>query len=83
MVHRCANWIFSTDGTTFRHPDAPAIARLLPSGHQPRPMLGVNVPSASNCWWDDDSWRGLVSYEPEYGDDIDGLTISFEAARAG
>jgi hypothetical protein len=79
----CPNWLFSTDGTTFRHPDAAAIARLLNWGRQPRPMFGFNVPSQYNRWWDNDSWRGLFGYDVAYGDDTNGLTISFEPAPPG
>ena len=80
---RCPCWLFSTDGTTFRHPDAAAIARLLNWGRQPRPMFGFNVPSQYNRWWDNDTWRGLFDYDVQYGDHTDGLTISFEPAPPG
>jgi hypothetical protein len=80
---RCPSWLFSTDGTTFRHPDAPAIARLLNWGRQPRPTLGFNVPSPYNRWWDNDTWRGLFGYDVKYGDDTNGLTIRFDPAPPG
>ena len=80
---RCPYWLFSTDGTTFRHPDAPAIARLLNWSRQPQPTLGFNVPSRYNRWWDNDTWRGLFDYGVEYGDHTDGLTISFNPAPPG
>lgn len=79
----CPNWLFSTDGTTFRHPDAAAIARLLNWGRQPRPMLGFNVPSAFNRWWDNDGWRNLFGYDVTYGDDTNGITMSFKPAPPG
>lgn len=77
----CPYWLFSTDGTTFRHPDAPAIARILHWGRRDRPTLGFNVPSRFNRWWDNDTWRGLFDYDVEYGDDTHGLTVTFEPAR--
>lgn len=79
----CPSWLFSTDGTTFRHPDAAAIARLLNWGRQPRPRLGFNVPSPYNRWWDNEDWRGLFGYEVAYGDEADGLTISFDPSPPG
>ena len=77
----CPSWIFSTDGSTFHHPDAAAIARLLNWGRQPQPRFGFNVSSRYNRWWDNDDWRRLFGYEVEYGDDADGLTVSFEPIR--
>ena len=71
-------WVFSTDGTKFRHPDAIAIARLLVHGRQRDPLLAFNVPSQFNGWWDNDAWRTLVPYHLRYGDPAEGLTLSFE-----
>lgn len=76
----CPYWVFSTDGTTFRHPDAPAVARLLAWGRHARPTLGFNVPSTFNEWWRNEDWRALFDYDVEYGDEIEGLTVSFEPA---
>jgi hypothetical protein len=76
----CPYWAFSTDGTQFRHPDAPAIARLLAFGRHPRPILGFNVPSTFNRWWEKEEWRDLFSYDVEYGDAVDGLTVGFDPA---
>ena len=82
-VVQCPNWLFSTDGTTFRHPDAAAIGRLLTWGRRPRPTLGFNEPSIYNGWWDNDRWRGLFGYDVVYGDAINGLTVSFDPASPG
>jgi hypothetical protein len=71
-------WMFSTDGTLFRHPDAPAIARILRWGRSARPTLGFNVPSTFNRWWDSDTWRSRFDYGVEYGNETDGLTLSFD-----
>jgi hypothetical protein len=78
----CPYWAFCTDGTQFRHPDAAAIARLLAFGRHPRPTLGFNVPSEFNLWWKKPKWRTLFDYEVEYGNAVDGLTVSFEPALA-
>lgn len=76
----CPHWLFSTDGTIFRHPDAPAVARVLNWGRQARPILSFNVPSTYNRWWDNGTWRGLFGYDVTYGDDIDGLTVTLQPA---
>jgi hypothetical protein len=76
----CPYWMFSTDGTKHRHPDPPAIARLLAWGRHARPTLGFNVPSTFNKWWENKEWRDLFDYDVEYGDETDGLTVSFDPA---
>jgi hypothetical protein len=47
------------------------------------PRFGFNVPSPYNRWWDNDHWRRLFDPEVAYGDDADGLTISFEPVPPG
>jgi len=74
----CPLWLFSSDGTTFRHPDAMAIARVLRFGRRANPTLAFNVPSTFNGWWDNDDWRRLFGYQVLYGDATDGLTVSFD-----
>jgi Metallo-beta-lactamase superfamily len=74
----CPLWVFSSDGTTFRHPDPQAIARILLNTKRAHPTLAFNVPSKFNGWWDNDDWRGLFDYEVQYGDAADGITLSFD-----
>lgn len=74
----CPLWVFSSDGTTFRHPDAVAIARIL-RRERPVTRLAFNVPSTFNGWWDNPSWRGLFGYSVVYGDAVDGLTLGPES----
>jgi Metallo-beta-lactamase superfamily len=76
----CPLWVFSSDGTTFRHPDAQAIARILQYGVHPKPTLAFNAPSTFNGWWDNDAWRDLFGYQVRYGTADDGLTVSFTPA---
>lgn len=78
-VH-CPLWVFSSDGTTFRHPDAQAIARILHFGKHKSPTLAFNVPSTFNGWWNNDVWRNLFGYQVRYGTADDGLTVSLTPA---
>lgn len=71
----CSTWLFSTDGTRFRHPDAEAVARVLAFGKRPDPLLAFNVPTRFNGWWDDDEWRARFGYAVTYGDAEEGLTL--------
>jgi hypothetical protein len=76
----CPLWVFSSDGTTFRHPDAQAIARILQFGAHSTPTLAFNVPSTFNGWWNNDVWRELFEYQVRYGTIEDGLTVSLTPA---
>ncbi len=74
----CPLWVFCSDGTQYRHPDAHAIARILNYGVHPDPTLAFNVPSRYSRWWDNDEWRNLFEYQVRYGTVDDGLTVRFE-----
>lgn len=69
-------WLFSTDGTRFKHPDAVAVARVLRSSTAPR-TLCFNVPSTYNDWWSSAAWRTRFDYSTRYGTAQDGLAITF------
>jgi hypothetical protein len=73
----CPLWLFSTDGTQFRHPHKQAVARVILHGGD-RPMLGFNVPSTYNGWWDRSDWRRKFKYRTMYGDAEDGLWLVFD-----
>ncbi|HEY3558897.1 MAG TPA: MBL fold metallo-hydrolase [Kribbella sp.] len=73
----CPTWLFSSDGSIFHHPDAPAVARLLRYGKPPH-TLAFNVSSRFNEFWQNPTWQGLFQYDVQYGDPRDGLTITFE-----
>jgi hypothetical protein len=73
----CPLWVFSSDGTTFRHPDAQAIARILAHGSRAQPTLAFNVPSTFNGWWENPDWRKMFGYDVRYGTAEEGLTIVF------
>jgi hypothetical protein len=71
----CPLWVFSSDGTTFRHPDAIAVSRVVrDSGTQPH--LVFNVPSTFNRWWERPEWQDLFGYTTTYGVEDDGVTVA-------
>lgn len=76
----CPVWVFSSDGTTYRHPDAHAIARILSYGRCPHPELVFNVPTKFSGWWDNDAWQTMFGYDVRYGTAEDGITITLEPA---
>ncbi|MET0072137.1 MAG: hypothetical protein ABW096_19030 [Candidatus Thiodiazotropha sp.] len=78
----CPRFIFSTDGTQFRHPDPVAIARVIRSSVREKPCLCFNVRSKYNGWWDNPEWIDAFNYQVEYGDDEQGCTLSLESASS-
>jgi len=73
----CKNWIISTDGTQFRHPDSEAIARILAYSSESPVNLFFNVESPFNKWWDNPDWQRKYRYSTVYGKDEDGIKIIF------
>jgi beta-lactamase superfamily II metal-dependent hydrolase len=73
----CKRWVFSTDGTQFRHPDAVALARVIHYSNIRPVQLAFNVPSKYNGWWNNDDWQAMYDYKAEYGSSENGLTLSF------
>jgi hypothetical protein len=71
---KCDDWLVSTDGGTFGHPDATAIARILRHSRARSCRLLFNVRSACNEWWGDNDWCRRFDYGAEYGDDVNGYT---------
>jgi hypothetical protein len=72
----CDRWLFSTDGTRFRHPDAVAVARIIAYSPVRDPLLAFNVPSAFNGWWNNEDWKNKFRYKTLYGTKEDGLLIA-------
>jgi hypothetical protein len=70
----CPLWVFSSDGTTFRHPDAIAVSRVIRDAG-PGVELAFNVPSTFNGWWAKPEWQDLFGYTATYGVVDDGLKI--------
>ncbi|CAN5496676.1 hypothetical protein BH10ACT7_BH10ACT7_24670 [soil metagenome] len=75
----CPYWVFSSDGTTFRHPDAVAIARVLQYSGVTRPTLAFNLPSEFNAWWKNPQWRRRFGYSVKFGSRTNGLTVTLDA----
>jgi hypothetical protein len=73
----CPLWVFSSDGTTFRHPDAIAVGRVVRHAGG-RPRMAFNVPSTFNRWWENPGWIDLFGYDVAYGDAEDGITITLD-----
>ena len=73
----CDNWLISTDGTRFKHPDAEAIARVIHFSRTDEPLLLFNVPSKFNKWWENNDWKNLYGYDVEYGKVGTGLILEF------
>ena len=71
----CPLWVFSSDGTTFRHPDAIAVSRVVRDSG-PEPHLVFNVPSTFNQWWERAEWQELFGYTTTYGVEDDGVTVA-------
>lgn len=74
----CDCWLFSTDGTRFKHPDAETIARILKFRTAPEPLLAFNVPSTFNGWWKNKTWTSRFGYKTEYGTELDGWCRKWE-----
>jgi Metallo-beta-lactamase superfamily len=70
----CPLWVFSSDGTTFRHPDAIAVSRVVRDAG-PGVALAFNVPSTFNGWWAKPEWQDLFEFTATYGNVDEGLTI--------
>ena len=73
----CDLWLFSTDGTRFKHPDAEAIARVIHFSSNEKPLLSFNVRSTFNGWWDNPDWKKRFQYETQYGREDPGLVLKF------
>jgi beta-lactamase superfamily II metal-dependent hydrolase len=84
-VITCRDWVVSTNGSKYYHPDAPAIARLLRTRRRPRPRLHFNVPSEFNQWWASPpvgqpvDWTAEFDYSSTTGTKTEGLTCTVEA----
>lgn len=76
----CPLWVISSDGTQFRHPDPQALARVVTGAVATPVTLAFNVPSTYSGWWDDPAWRRAGGYDTRFGDDEEGLVLTFEPA---
>jgi len=71
----CPDYLISTNGDRFHHPDHKAIARILKHGGA-NPCLRFNCRSDENAVWEDEGLRRTHGYRVDYPDGPDaGLTV--------
>jgi hypothetical protein len=61
----CQNYLISTDGTQFKHPDRQAIARVIKYGGQ-NPKLLFNYYRDQNKLWENKAWQHQYCYSVSY-----------------
>lgn len=62
---RCQNFLFSTDGKKFGHPNAETIARVITQA-QPKPKLYFNYLSPINKIWQDSALETKFNYQANF-----------------
>ena len=74
----CRNYLISTDGTGFHHPDNEAIARVIAFGRHgtSRPRLWFNYDSEDNRAWKAAALQQRHAYDTEYAQGKAGLVIT-------
>lgn len=75
---RCLNYLISTDGSSYDHPDPESIARVLVHGASAgRPSVIFNYRSDETDVWDNEAlFKGPHPYEPIYPGDDPGVSLS-------
>lgn len=72
----CRRYLFSTDGTQFRHPDHQAVARVIRFGGD-HPELVFNYRCAATTLWDNHGWKSRYGYCASYPEPgVDGLRVA-------
>jgi hypothetical protein len=61
----CKRYLFSTDGTQFKHPDREAVARVIKFGGQ-QPELLFNYHSEFTSLWHNSNWMEKYGYSVSY-----------------
>lgn len=76
---KCDNYLVSTNGNYFKHPDNVAMARLVKYGTKDS-IIGFNYKTEFNEIWDDAGWQDNYKYKTYYpSDEEDGyLSLQFE-----
>ncbi len=72
----CPAWLFSTDGTTFKHPDPEAVARVIHYGNAGAHLL-FNATSEYNECWANEDWQQMFGYSADYAEGDGGITVRF------
>jgi len=70
----CHNFLISTNGSYFGHPDDRAIARVIRHGG-PGVVLHFNYRQADSRFWDDSELRKRENFQVVYPDDNNGLIV--------
>ncbi len=68
----CKRYLFSTNGSYYRHPSQPAVSRIVKFGANTE--LLFNYKSAYSEIWDSNILKSMYQYSAVYGDD-DGITV--------
>jgi hypothetical protein len=63
-----SNYLISTSGAQFKHPDEEAIKRIIARSNHPRPTLHFNYRTAFNEMWDDEALKEELSYDTVYNE---------------
>ena len=72
----CRNFLISTNGAVFNHPDRVAVARIIESGAKP-PQLWFNYRSEDNAVWAKPALQSKYKYNAVFAaDEESGLTFS-------
>ena len=71
----CSQYLISTNGSYFDHPDAETIARIIKFGGD-NPCLCFNYRSPETGLWDNRAWRDQYGYESVYPDQDGFLKIA-------
>lgn len=76
----CSNYLISTNGNYFKHPEDVAMARLIKHGTSDS-VLNFNYKTEFNKFWENGQWQTTYRYTTNFPlDDQDGfLTLSFSA----
>jgi beta-lactamase superfamily II metal-dependent hydrolase len=77
----CRNYLISTNGSYFGHPDDRAIARVIRHGG-PRVALHFNYRQTMNRFWDDSELRKRENFQVFFPDDNDGLKVDLNNSPA-
>ncbi|WP_323969235.1 ComEC/Rec2 family competence protein [Aeromonas veronii] len=68
----CRRYLFSTNGSYYKHPAQPAVSRIVQFGIQPE--LLFNYRTAYSEIWDNDMLKHIYKYSTVYGDE-NGITV--------
>ena len=79
---KCENYLVSSNGSYFKHPEDVAMARLIKHGTTGS-VLNFNYKTEFNDFWKNNQWETQYHYSTNYPkENEDGfLTLSFEVAE--